>query len=100
MHIDDALLGKLQRLAMIEIDETQKEKVEQNLSEILDFVENLNSVDTDSVILQSTQKTPLRADEIDSSSVAQNVAQNIAKEVLKNAPSTKDDFFLVPKIIE
>ena len=96
MQIDDALLGKLQRLAMIEIDDAQKQKVEQNLSEILDFVENLNSVDTDSVILQSTQKTPLRADEVASS----NATPSVAKEVLKNAPSTKDDFFLVPKIIE
>ena len=90
MHIDDALLGKLEKLAMIEIEDKQKTK--DNLSEILTFVENLNSVDTDSIALQSVDKTPLRQDEVTSS--------NVAKQVLENAPSAKDGFFIVPKIIE
>lgn len=92
MQIDDELLGKLQRLAMIEIDDEHKEKVRENLSEILNFVENLNSIDTDSITLTNNEKTPLRADEPKQST--------IAKEVLANAPSTQDGFFIVPKIIE
>ncbi len=90
MQIDDALLGKLEKLAMIEIED--KEKVKENLSEILNFVENLNGVDTDSIMLQSTEKTPLRDDEPKQS--------NIAKQVLEVAPNAKDGFFIVPKIIE
>lgn len=92
MQIDDELLGKLQRLAMIEIDDEHKEKVRENLSEILNFVENLNSIDTDSITLTSNEKTPLRTDEPKQST--------IAKEVLANAPSAQDGFFIVPKIIE
>lgn len=92
MQIDDELLGKLQRLAMIEIDDEHKEKVRENLSEILNFVENLNSIDTDSITLTNNEKTPLRVDEPKQST--------IAKEVLVNAPSTQDGFFIVPKIIE
>ena len=92
MQIDDELLGKLQRLAMIEIDDEHKEKVRENLSEILNFVENLNSIDTDSITLTSNEKTPLRVDEPKQST--------IAKEVLANAPSAQDGFFIVPKIIE
>lgn len=90
MHIDDALLGKLEKLAMIEIEDKQKTK--DNLSEILTFVENLNSVDTDSIVLQNNDKTPLRQDEPKPSSVA--------KQVLDSAPNAKDGFFIVPKIIE
>ena len=90
MQIDDALLGNLEKLAMIEIED--KEKVKENLSEILNFVENLNGVDTDSIMLQSTEKTPLRDDEPKQS--------NIAKQVLEVAPNAKDGFFIVPKIIE
>lgn len=92
MQIDDELLGKLQRLAMIEIDDEHKEKVRENLSEILNFVENLNSIDTDSITVASNEKTPLRDDEPKQST--------IAKEVLENAPSAQDGFFIVPKIIE
>lgn len=92
MQIDDELLSKLQRLAMIEVDDEHKEKVRENLSEILNFVENLNSIDTDSITLTNNEKTPLRTDEPKQST--------IAKEVLANAPSAQDGFFIVPKIIE
>lgn len=92
MRINDELLAKLQRLAMIEISEDEKQKVEQNLSEILNFIDNLNSINTDDIKLESNLKTPLREDEVKNS--------NIAKEVLDSAPKAESGFFIVPKIIE
>ncbi len=41
MHIDDALLAKLEKLAMIELGEDKKESTKAQLQEIMDFVGNL-----------------------------------------------------------
>ncbi len=90
--IDEALLAKLERLAMIQIDPKQAAEVTKNLNEILGFVENLQNIDTSHIVLENHKKTPLRSDEI--------VQSSIAQDVLTHAPSAKDGFFIVPKIIE
>jgi len=90
MEIDNTLLDKLERLAMIEVQD--REKVRGNLNEILGFVENLNGINTDNISLDYDVKTPLREDSVIDSSVADSV--------LKNAPNQDDRFFIVPKIIE
>lgn len=90
--IDDKLLSKLERLAMIDLEEAQKAKVADNLNEILGFIENLSAVDTDSISLESHAKTPLRDD------VPHN--SGIAGDVLAHAPKAQDNYFVVPKIIE
>lgn len=92
MLVDDVLLSKLQKLAMIEISAQGLPKVKQNLNEILSFVENLNGIDTQDITLDSNLKTPMREDEI--------IDSDIARDILDSAPNTKDGFFIVPKIIE
>lgn len=90
--LDDNMLNKLQRLAMIEISESERAKVKQNLSEVLGFVQNLASLDTAGVDLQSERKTPMRDDVVHESPVA--------SDALKHAPKSSENFFVVPKIIE
>ena len=92
MLVDDVLLSKLQKLAMIEISAQGLPKVKQNLNEILSFVENLNGIDTQDIALDSNLKTPMREDKI--------IDSDIARDILDSAPNTKDGFFIVPKIIE
>ncbi len=92
MVIDDVLLAKLQKLAMIEITPDKAPKIEQNLSDILKFIDNLSSIDTDSISLASELKTPMRADVV--------LDSDVSKAVLDSAPNAKDNFFIVPKIIE
>lgn len=92
MKIDDHLLKKLQKLGMIEIEESKIEEVKSQLSEILSFMENLAHVDVSNITLQNQFKTPLREDSIKDS--------QIQKDVLSHAPLAKDGFFIVPKIIE
>ena len=92
MLVDDVLLSKLQKLAMIEIEPTDLPKVKQNLSDILGFIENLESIDTQNIALDSDLKTPMREDKV--------IDSNISKDVLDHAPDAKDGFFIVPKIIE
>lgn len=92
MRIDDEVLDKLQKLGMLKIEESKREEVKNQISEILGFVENLSNVQTDHVNSQGDLKTPMRED------VPVDFPNR--DEVLKHAPKTQDGYFVVPKIIE
>ncbi len=96
MRIDDQLLSKLEKLSSLNIHESKKAKMEENLSDILGFVENLNQLDVSGIEATFTTLnggTPLRNDEIVSDS-------SIPEIVLANAPAVDKNMFLVQKIIE
>ena len=93
MKIDDKLLAKLEKLSLIEVED--KESLKKDLSEILEFVDVLNEIDTskiDATFNTLNAYTPLREDEPKNS--------EIYKEVLKHAPKSDGSYFIVPKIIE
>jgi len=78
---------------MIEVED--KEKMAKDLEEIVEFVEMLNELDTESIDATFStldNPTPLREDN--------PVKSGIIEDVLANAPKTKDGYFIVPKIIE
>ena len=93
MKIDESLIKKLESLAMIEIN--NKSLMAKDLQKIVEFVENLNEINTsniDATFSSLNSKNFLREDEV--------IKSNVIKEVLKNTPKIKDNFFIVPKIIE
>ena len=96
MQIDDAVLAKLEKLSHLRIDESKKEEVKEQLSGILNYIENLNELDTDTLSASFSTLdggTPLRAD-------TPRETNDIAKNILSHAAQAKDDFFIVPAIIE
>lgn len=96
MTIDVALLNRLTKLGGIALEEEKLEETKSHLSEIVDFVENINKLDLDGIPASFNpldSKLPMREDIIESK-------PQIAKDVLKNAPSAEENFFIVPKIIE
>ena len=96
MQIDDALLTKLEKLSYLEIAPEKREEVIKQLSEIVSFVNNLSELDTadlDPTFEMTDKGTQLRED-ITSSS------KEVSESILKNAPLSEDNFFIVPKIIE
>ena len=96
MEIDDAVLAKLEKLSHLRIDESKKEEVKEQLSGILDYIENLNELDTSSLDASFSTLgggTPLREDR-------PREATQIAQDILSKAPKMQDDFFIVPAIIE
>jgi aspartyl-tRNA(Asn)/glutamyl-tRNA(Gln) amidotransferase subunit C len=96
MQIDNTVLAKLEKLSHLKIDDSKKEEVMKQLTGILDYVDNLNELDTETLDASfSTLEggTPLRED-------LPREADNIAKDILSHAPQAKDDFFIVPAIIE
>jgi aspartyl-tRNA(Asn)/glutamyl-tRNA(Gln) amidotransferase subunit C len=93
MKIDTKLVEKLENLAMLEVED--KEKMAEDLAEIVEFVEMLNEINTRNVeatFSTLNNPTPLREDI--------PVKTDIIKDVLAHAPKAKDGYFIVPKIIE
>lgn len=96
MNINDELINKLQRLASLEIDSNKLDSTKQNLSEIVNFVENINTLNLDNIEASfNAIKSELQMRE----DIPYNNAE-VRDLILKEAPSSEDGFFIVPKIIE
>ena len=96
MQIDDTVLAKLEKLSHLRIDESKKQEVKEQLSGILSYIDNLNELDTQNLLASFSTLdggTPLRVD-------TPKESNNIAKDILVHAPQARDDFFIVPAIIE
>ncbi|WP_163564358.1 Asp-tRNA(Asn)/Glu-tRNA(Gln) amidotransferase subunit GatC [Helicobacter suis] len=93
MEINHTLLQKLAELSMLEIENSEHDKLKAHLEEVLDFVENLNTMDLKEVGNLEQENTPFREDcAVHSPSVSQ--------AILKQAPQSQEGYFDVPKIIE
>jgi aspartyl-tRNA(Asn)/glutamyl-tRNA(Gln) amidotransferase subunit C len=95
MHVDEATVRRIARLARIKIADSEVAGLEKELSGILTWVEQLNEVDVAGVepmtrVVDVTLKQ--RKDEITDG--------QIADDVVRNAPLTEDHFFVVPKVVE
>ena len=94
MKIDDKMIDKISGLAYLEFEDEEKEKIRQDLEQILTFVEKLNELDTSNVeplVYLSENSNPGREDK-----VKQTISNS---EALLNAPSSEDRFFKVPRVI-
>lgn len=82
-------------LARLEIKDDELDKFINQLGNILEYIKDLNELDTTDVEPTShvlELSSPLREDE---------VVQIIdTEEALKNAPESENGFFVVPKVIE
>jgi aspartyl-tRNA(Asn)/glutamyl-tRNA(Gln) amidotransferase subunit C len=94
MKIDDRMIDKISRLAYLEFGEEEKEKIRQDLEQILTFVDKLKGLDTENVeplVYLSDKEDVLREDKI------QPTITN--EKALMNAPERSGRFFKVPKVI-
>lgn len=95
-NLDDKLLSKLEKLSSLRIEDDKRESTIQEISKIVDFVENLNQLDLndkDASFSTIEGGTPFRED------IPAN-DPTIVKTILDHAPKARDGFFIVPKIIE
>jgi aspartyl-tRNA(Asn)/glutamyl-tRNA(Gln) amidotransferase subunit C len=95
MKIDKETVTKIAHLARLEFDEKDADKMLQDMTAMVNFVEKLNEVDTTGIeplTTMSHEVNALREDE-----VKNHLDHDLA---LKNAPSKDADYFRVPKVLE
>ena len=95
MALDKQTVCKIGRLARIYVDEVDIDRYASQLSTILEFVDQMDKIDTDNVVpLSHPQDRVLRMRE---DSVTES---NRRDELQSIAPATEDGLYLVPKVIE
>tara|TARA_Y100001970_G_scaffold272562_1_gene369467 strand:- start:785 stop:1072 length:288 start_codon:yes stop_codon:yes gene_type:complete len=95
MSIDKNQVKKVAKLSRISVDESKLDSLSNDLSSILNFVEQLNKLDTKKIeplssIVDKTLEP--RIDKINDG--------KIKDDILKNSPEKNEDFFIVPKVVE
>jgi aspartyl-tRNA(Asn)/glutamyl-tRNA(Gln) amidotransferase subunit C len=95
MSVDRATVRRIARLARIVITDDEAKRLEQELSGILNWVAQLDEIDTSAVepmTRVAAMKMKMRKDEVTDGFCAD--------DILKNAPTVDDHYFVVPKIVE
>jgi aspartyl-tRNA(Asn)/glutamyl-tRNA(Gln) amidotransferase subunit C len=95
MFIDKDKIKHTAKLARISLDEKKVESLSKDLSNIFNFIEKLNKINTDKIspltsILDRSLRT--REDKVTDG--------GIRDKILENSPNKNEEFFIVPKVIE
>ena len=95
MSMDREIIKNIANLARIRVPDDNLDHLTKELSSIMDWVEQLDSVNTDGVeplasVIDVT--LPLREDKITDG--------DCRNKILANGPEVEDGYFAVPKVIE
>ena len=95
MPIDKSQVKKVAKLSRISLDDSKLESLSKDLISILNFVEQLNKLDTNEIkplpsIIDKSLDT--RDDTVSDG--------QIKDQILKNSPEKNEDFFIVPKVVD
>jgi aspartyl-tRNA(Asn)/glutamyl-tRNA(Gln) amidotransferase subunit C len=95
MALDKATVQRIASLARIKVSDGEQEHLARELSNIMDWIAQLNEVPTDGVQPMASvadMRLPMRDDAVTDG--------NIRERILKNAPQQNRGFFVVPKVVE
>tara|TARA_Y100001970_G_scaffold293837_1_gene443695 strand:+ start:6 stop:293 length:288 start_codon:yes stop_codon:yes gene_type:complete len=95
MSIDKNQVKKVAKLSRISLDDSKLESLSKDLDSILNFVEQLNKLDTKKIepLTSIVDKTlEPRKDIINDG--------KIKDKILINSPEKNDEFFIVPKVVD
>jgi aspartyl-tRNA(Asn)/glutamyl-tRNA(Gln) amidotransferase subunit C len=95
LKIDKNTINKIARLSRIKLDDRESEDYIKDLNSILDWVEQLNEVNTENVEPLSNISSSILPKREDVSKDT-----NTSDEILENAPDKLEGFFAVPKVVE
>jgi len=86
---------KIASLAKLSLTEEEVEKYTSQFNDILDYMQQLNELDIENVepLSHVLELTNVTRKDVEESSLKR-------KEVLKNAPESDGDYFIVPKVID
>jgi aspartyl-tRNA(Asn)/glutamyl-tRNA(Gln) amidotransferase subunit C len=94
MEVNDKLVQRVAELAKLEFDEKGFGEIRQDLKNMIDFVDQLNEVDTDGVepLIFINDDTNIWREDVAKVTITQ-------AQALSNAPKKDSDYFKVPKVI-
>jgi aspartyl-tRNA(Asn)/glutamyl-tRNA(Gln) amidotransferase subunit C len=94
MIIDQQTVEKIAHLARLELTAGEKVDMIKDMTQILDFMDKLNEIDTTGVdpLVYMTDEVNVFRDDV----VIQNITH---EEALMNAPKHDNEYFLVAKVI-
>jgi aspartyl-tRNA(Asn)/glutamyl-tRNA(Gln) amidotransferase subunit C len=95
MIVDDQLILKLQKLAKLDLDSTEREGMKQELEKMIGMFDKISEVDTDgleALVYMSDSRDMLRDDEVHEGLSLSTLA--------RLAPSMEQNYVAVPKVIE
>jgi len=94
MEINDALIDRLSFLSKLEFKGEKREAIKKDLSKIIDFVAQLEKVDTEGVepLIHMTPAVNVLRKDVSEQEYTQ-------KQALQNAPVSDSDYFKVPKVL-
>ena len=95
MSVDQATVRRIATVARIAVADDEIPHLQGELNAILAFVAELDAVDV-SGVEPMTSVTPMRMT-LRSDAITDG---GIADLIVRNAPATDDNFFVVPKVIE
>ncbi|BFH74340.1 Asp-tRNA(Asn) amidotransferase subunit GatC [Sulfurisphaera javensis] len=90
IEVNDELISKLQTLALLELNEKEKERIKKDIKNILDFFDKINQLDLTGVepLFHPISTGKLRKDEI--------IKPLGREEALKNVKRKEDGYIIGP----
>ena len=95
MSLDEATVARIARLARIAVPADELQPLATELSRILEWIEQLNEVDTEGVPPMTSvaaMQLAWREDRVTDG--------GRPEDILANAPERQDGYFVVPKVVE
>lgn len=95
MKITDETVDHIAHLARLDFKGEEKENIKADMENILDFVDQLNTIDTEGVepLIFMTEAINVLRDDVSAETITQ-------KEALKNAPNHDSDYFKIAKVLK
>ncbi len=95
MSLDQEAVKRIARLARLKLSPERMGSMQQDLNRIMQFIDQLNEVDTSTVepmIGVDVSTLPFREDQVSDG--------NYVEKILANAPEVACNMFVVPKVVE
>ena len=95
MKIDKKTVDKIAKLSKLEFNEEEGRLILNDMNKMLDFIGQLNELDTEGVeplIHMNEELNKLRKDT--------NYSNTTQKEALKNSPVKDSTYFKIPKVLD
>ena len=93
--MDKKTVTTISYLSRLKIDDEKEEKIVKDLDNIIEFVDQLDDIDTSNIEPLTNPREKIaktRTDEV--------TAKNLKDKFLEIAPSSNEDYFLVPRVVE